>query len=168
MSQIEIRHVEPEDYRQLQQLYSQEQVYSDTLQLPYPAAGLWQKRIADIQPGTYNLVACFGERVVGQITLHINPTPRRRHVATFGMGVHPDFQQQGVGSKLLAAVLAMCDDWLNVSRVELTVYVDNLAALALYKKLGFVIEGTAEGFAMRNGQLVAVHHMGRVRPLPVI
>lgn len=163
MSQIEIRHVEPEDYAQLHKLYSEEQVFGDTLQLPFPASGLWQKRLADIAPGTYNLVACFGERVVGQITLHVNPSMRRRHTATFGMGVHPDFQGQGVGSRLLAAVLDLCDNWLGISRVELTVFVDNPAAIALYKKFDFVLEGTSEGFAMREGKLVAAHHMGRVR-----
>lgn len=163
MSQIEIRHVEPEDYAQLHQLFSQEQVYSDTLQLPHPATALWQKRTAGDQPGTYRLVACFGERVIGQISLHVEQSMRRRHVASFGMAVHPEFRGQGVGGKLLAAALDLCDNWLGISRVELTVFVDNPSALALYRKFNFTVEGTSEAFAMRNGQLVAVHHMGRVR-----
>ncbi|MEG3133665.1 GNAT family N-acetyltransferase [Rouxiella sp. T17] len=162
MSQIVIRHVEPADYEQLHQLYSQEQVFSDTLQLPYPASGTWQKRLEVPQAGTYNLVACFGERVVGQITLHVNPTMRRRHTASFGLGVHSDFQGQGIGSKLLAAVLDMCDNWLGISRVELTVFIDNHAAIALYNKFDFVVEGTSEAYALRNGKLVSIHHMGRV------
>jgi len=163
MSQIDIRHVEPEDYSQLHQLFSHEQVYSDTLQLPHPASALWQKRTTEERPDTYRLVACFGERVVGQITLHVQPQIRRRHVASFGMAVHPEFQGQGIGSKLLAAVLDLSDNWLGISRVELTVFVDNAAALALYKKFDFVIEGTSEAFAIRNGKLISTHHMGRVR-----
>ncbi|WAT08434.1 GNAT family N-acetyltransferase [Rouxiella badensis] len=163
MSQIEIRHVEPEDSLQLHQLFCHEEVYSDTLQLPHPATSLWQKRTTEERPGTYRLVACFGERVIGQITLHVEQSMRRRHVAGFGMAVHPEFQGQGVGSHLLAAVLDLCDNWLNITRVELTVFVDNPSAIALYKKFGFGVEGTSPAFAMRNGKLVDAHHMGRVK-----
>ncbi len=163
MSQIEIRHVEPEDYAQLHQLFSQESVYSGTLQLPYPATAHWQKRASSEQPGVYRLVACFGERVIGQITLHVEQSMRRRHVANIGMAVHPEFQGQGIGSQLLAAALDLTDNWLGISRVELTVYVDNPAAIALYKKFGFIVEGTAEGFAMRDGKLITTHFMGRIK-----
>lgn len=163
MSQIEIRHVEPEDYAQIHQLYSQEQVYSDTLQLPHPATAHWQKRTGTQEAGAYRLVACFGERVIGMIGLHLEQNMRRRHVASFGMAVHPEFQGQGIGSQLLAAALDLADNWLGISRVELTVYVDNPAAIALYKKFGFIVEGTSEAFAMRNGELVATHHMGRIK-----
>lgn len=163
MSQIEIRHVEPEDYTQIHQLYSQEQVYSDTLQLPHPATAHWLKRSGNQETGAYRLVACFGERVVGMIGLHLEQNMRRRHAASFGMAVHPEFQGQGIGSQLLAAALDLADNWLGISRVELTVYVDNPAAIALYKKFDFIVEGTSEAFAMRNGKLVAVHHMARIK-----
>ena len=163
MSKIEIRHVEPADYAQLHQMFSLEPVYSDTLQLPHPASSLWQKRITEERPGTYSLVACLGERVVGQLTLHVEQSMRRRHVANFGMAVHPEFQGQGVGSQLLAAALDLCDNWLNILRVELTVFVENASAIALYKKFGFSEEGTLPAYAMRNGKLVDVHYMGRVR-----
>ncbi len=42
----------------------------------------------------------------------------------------------------MAAALDLADNWLNLSRVGLTVYVDNSAAVTLYKRFGFEIEGT--------------------------
>ena len=38
----------------------------------------------------------------------------------------------------------MCDNWLRVDRIELTVFVDNAPAIKVYKKFGFEIEGTGK------------------------
>jgi putative acetyltransferase len=43
------------------------------------------------------------------------------------------------------------------------VYTDNEAALRLYKKLGFEIEGTHRKYAFRDGQYVDAFTMARVR-----
>ena len=48
-------------------------------------------------------------------------------------------------------------------RVELTVYADNDAAIGLYKKFGFSVEGLSPSYAMRDGELVDTLHMGRIR-----
>ena len=46
----------------------------------------------------------------------------------------------------------MADNWMGFRRLELTVYTDNAVALALYRKFGFIIEGTARGYALRDGE----------------
>ena len=43
------------------------------------------------------------------------------------------------------------DRWAGVLRLELTVFVDNTPAIALYRKFGFEIEGTNRAFALRDG-----------------
>jgi putative acetyltransferase len=43
------------------------------------------------------------------------------------------------------------------------VYTDNEPALRLYKKFGFVIEGTLVRFAYRAGQYVDVYVMARLK-----
>jgi len=48
-------------------------------------------------------------------------------------------------------MIDLADQWLNLSRLELEVYTDNDAAIHLYKKFGFVIEGTRHQFAYRDG-----------------
>jgi putative acetyltransferase len=49
---------------------------------------------------------------------------------------------------------------------ELTVYTDNAAAVALYRKFGFGIEGTARGYALRRGEYVGAFMMARHAPAP--
>ncbi|MBF7996679.1 GNAT family N-acetyltransferase [Rahnella laticis] len=162
MSEIVIRHAEARDADALQHLYAQVPVYSDTLQLPYPPASLWEDRLANSAPGRFALVACIDDKLVGNLTLMVEQPWRRRHVATFGIGVDTGFQGRGIGSKLLAAALELCDKWLQVKRVELTVYADNDAAIGLYKKYGFSIEGRSPYYALRDGELVDTLHMGRI------
>ena len=80
------------------------------------------------------------------------------------MSVHDDFQNRGVGSALMAAMVDLADNWLGLRRIELEVWTDNLAAIHLYEKYGFVKEGTARRFAKRDGGYVDAFYMGRLRP----
>jgi len=163
MSEIVVRHVETTDAQALHQLYSQPAVYRDTLQLPLPSKELWQQRIADLKPGMHNLVACLDGQLVGQLTVELNQRVRRRHVATFGIGVDSRSQGKGVGSSLMKAMIDICDNWAAIERIELTVFTDNQPAIALYRKFGFEIEGTSRRYAMRDGVLVDAYHMARFR-----
>ncbi|MBL8192483.1 MAG: GNAT family N-acetyltransferase, partial [Blastocatellia bacterium] len=55
------------------------------------------------------------------------------------------------------------DKWLNLLRLELEVYCDNDAAIALYKKFGFEIEGRLVKFSFREGEYVDAFFMARLR-----
>jgi putative acetyltransferase len=44
------------------------------------------------------------------------------------------------------------------------VYTDNLAALALYRKFAFAIEGTCRAYAFREGSYVDAYAMARLHP----
>ena len=79
------------------------------------------------------------------------------------MAVHQDYQRQGIGSQLLAAVIDLAENWLGVHRLELTVFTDNAAAIHLYQKHGFEIEGEARQFALRAGQYVNAYYMARIK-----
>ena len=52
---------------------------------------------------------------------------RMRHVGSIGMAVRDDWQGKGVGTALMEAALDLADNWLNLTRIELSVYVDNAA-----------------------------------------
>ncbi len=108
-------------------------------------------------------MAVLADELIGQLTLEQNENLRRRHVATFGMGVLAAQTGRGVGSRLLEAALDLADNWLNVERTEIEVYVDNASAIALYKKYGFDIEGTMQKYAFRDGSYVDAHAMARFR-----
>jgi putative acetyltransferase len=68
----------------------------------------------------------------------------------------------------MSAMVDLADNWLNVSRLELTVYTDNVRAIALYRKFGFAIEGTHKAYALRNGEYVDAHFMARLKAKPVV
>jgi len=162
MSEIVIRHIEASDAAALREIMTHPEVYQDTLQLPHPSLEMWQERVA-ARPGRRHLVACLEGRVVGHMALDVMENPRRSHVATFGISVAADMQGRGVGRRLMSEMVNLCDNWLRIERIELTVFTDNPAAVALYKSFGFEIEGTGKKFALRNGEYVDAYYMARMK-----
>jgi putative acetyltransferase len=160
---ISIRRAEPDDFAAVQAIYAAPLAQAGTLQLPFPSLDLWQKRLQVVDPNAHVLVACAGEEVVGQLGLYVCAQPRRRHVGDIGMGVRDDWQGRGVGGKLLAAALQLADGWLQLRRIELQVYADNAAGIALYTRHGFVEEGRHRDFAFRDGAFVDAISMARIR-----
>jgi L-phenylalanine/L-methionine N-acetyltransferase len=128
---IIVRHSEPEDYRALHRIFSGPRAIAGTLQMPFPRAEMWRERLSEPPEGLYSLVACVEDEVVGEISLHTSPTRwRMRHVGSIGMSVQDDWQGKGVGTALMEAALYLADNWLNLTRIELSVYVDNAAGMA--------------------------------------
>ena len=161
---VTVRRVEPSDYEAIHRIYQGERVVWGTLQVPYPSVEAWRRALAEPRDGIYGLVACLNEEVVGQLNLESFVTrPRRRHAGTIGMGVRDDCQGQGVGTALLQAVVDLADNWLNLQRLELTVFVDNEPAVRLYQKFGFVVEGRLVRYGYRAGEFVDVYTMARLR-----
>jgi L-phenylalanine/L-methionine N-acetyltransferase len=70
---------------------------------------------------------------------------------------------RGVGTALMQAAVDLADKWLNLTRFELEVYTDNAAAIQLYKKCGFTVEGTLAQFSFRDGQYIDSYLMARLR-----
>ncbi|WP_425376416.1 GNAT family N-acetyltransferase [Rhizobium sullae] len=133
-----------------------------TLRLPYQTVEETRKRFENTGPGHVSLVAELNGQVVGDAGM-TRYHGRRSHVASLGMGVHDDFAGEGIGSALLAELIDTADNWLNIKRLELTVYTDNAAAIALYKKFGFEQEGVLKAFAFRAGSYADAYTMARVR-----
>lgn len=159
---IIIRSAEPTDAEGIWRCFTSPQVVRNTLQLPFRSLESMRQHLANLREGNYQLVAEVDGEIVGCLGLHTTTRPRIKHKADFGMNVRDDWQGKGVGSALLAAMIELADNWLNLSRLELTVYTDNEAAIALYKKFGFEIEGTHRKFAFRNGEFVDVYAMARI------
>jgi ribosomal protein S18 acetylase RimI-like enzyme len=86
------------------------------------------------------LVAVEDGRVVGHIALARERHPVTRHVATLAIAVAKDRRREGIGAALLTAAIG----WARargVDKLILSVYPDNTAAIALYRRFGFVEEG---------------------------
>lgn len=163
-SVIHIRRASPADAGQLQKVFSSSSVIAGTLQLPHPTAEMWQERLSNTDPNLTPLVALLDGVVVGTASLRIEANTRRKHVAILGMAVAESFGGRGVGTALLNDLLELADNWLNLLRVELTVFCDNKAAVHLYKKFGFDIEGTLRAYAFRDGLYVDSYAMARLHP----
>jgi putative acetyltransferase len=162
-AEVVVRGMEAADWRDVHDIWTHPDVVWGTLQVPYQSADANRRKIENPPEGLVRLVAEVEGRVVGCSSLQPVGSPRMRHVARCGLMVHPDYWNQGVGSALVGAIVDMADNWLNLTRVELTVYVDNAAAIHLYEKLGFCIEGTLRAYAFRDGEYVDAYMMARVR-----
>lgn len=161
---ITIRAAEPADYDAIRETMMQPRAQSETLQVPHTSLEVFRKRAADLPPTDHILVAEVDGKIVGNVGLigagrHV----RRRHVASLGITVHDAWTGKGVGSALMQAALDLADKWLQYTRVELTVFTDNAAAIALYQRFGFEIEGTQKRYAFRNGEYVDVYAMARLK-----
>jgi len=165
MTDVQIRAAEPGDAEGLAELFNCLGVIAGTLGVPWRSLEERRERLLQRSPDRHPLVAVLDGRVVGMLGLQIEHSPRRRDCGNIGMAVHDAYQGQGVGRALMAAVIDLADNWLGLRRLELTVYTDNVRAIRLYEKSGFVVEGTAHQFALRNGSYVDAHYMARLRPV---
>src|SRR5205823_3688349 len=66
-------------------------------------------------------------------------------------GVHPDWRRQGVGRRLLIALIDLAEE-LRASRVTLEVRTGNQAAQALYAELGFEVAGRRGNYYTDDGE----------------
>lgn len=82
------------------------------------------------------IVAEIGERIVGYAGIWV--ILDEGHITN--VGVHPDFQRQGIGQGLME-YLTICAVARGVTCMTLEVRVSNYGAQALYTKLGFAPSG---------------------------
>lgn len=157
-----IRAQSPDDAAGIAALQSLPGVRAGTLRLPYPAQQDVRKYIENRQSNGVSLVAVMDGIVVGNAGF-MQGQGRRSHTASLGIGVHDAYQGRGIGRALVSELVAIAEDWLNICRLELTVFTDNTAAIALYENLGFIREGTHRAFAFRAGAFVDAYAMARVR-----
>jgi putative acetyltransferase len=163
---LKIRRTQATDAAAIARVFEGPKVVWGTLQLPYPSTEAWQQRLGRETDATLvSLVACDGEEVVGTLGLHLKSgMPRCQHAAELGMAVRDDWQGRGVGTALLKAALELADGWMQLRRLQLTVFADNEPAIGLYRKFGFEVEGTLRELAYRDGRYVDGLLMARLRP----
>lgn len=160
---IKIRHLEKLDAPALREIYRHTSVTENTSQLPYlntdSIDGLFER------PNCYNLVAEVSDsEVLGHVSVMTSHKMRMKHAAALMIAVHPDAQGKGIGKAMLAEMLNQTDNWLNLVRVELEVHAGNEIAIALYKKMGFEIEGEKRFSIFKDGKLSNLLLMARIRP----
>jgi L-phenylalanine/L-methionine N-acetyltransferase len=166
VTEIVVRRAEPGDAEGVAATFRARGASSGTLQNPYPSTAQWHERLTTDAMTNYVFVALADGQIVGNCGLHGNKNPRRQHAWGIGMSVRDDWQGKGVGTRMMATMIDLADNWLGALRLELTVYVDNPVAQRLYKNFGFVVEGTHRAFALRDGQFIDALMMARLHPNP--
>jgi len=159
---ITIRAARPGNCEEIAALLNLPRFRAGTLRLPHQSPEEVRKWLENRSPGSISIVALVNGVVVGKADL-IPAAGRRSHAASLGMGVHDEHQGRGIGSALLRELLDAADNWLGLKRIELTVFVDNAPAVALYERHGFEVEGTLRAYAYRAGAFVDAFAMARLR-----
>jgi putative acetyltransferase len=158
-----IRAREPGDWREFAELMELPKVRWGTLRLPFGTKDQYRKWLESPPEGMTGIVAELDGRIVGCADV-TRDKGRRSHAGAIGIAVHDDFHGRRIGSAMMAALIEVADDWLDLKRLELTVQTDNEPAIRLYRKFGFAVEGTRRADTFRDGEYVDSLFMARLRP----
>lgn len=159
---VKVRGYEPEDARAVAEILGSRGVVEDTMQLPHRPVSEATARFAKRDSRNRILVADMDGSIAAVGGLRLHRSLRARHAASLWLGVAEDVRGRGIGGLLIDELLDLGEKWMGVLRFEITVVVDNEAAIKLYRERGFEIEGVVQAAALRNGQLVDNFSMARV------
>ncbi len=96
-------------------------------------------------------VAIAEQTVAGWCDVIRIPRDTLRHCGMLGIALLPAFRGAGLGRQLMEATITAAWD-RDFTRIELTVREDNVRAIALYKRLGFELEGVRRNGFRVDGQ----------------
>ncbi|MBO8155508.1 MAG: GNAT family N-acetyltransferase [Bacillaceae bacterium] len=100
-------------------------------------------------------------KLVGYLMAMGGQARRNRHSAYLVVGLLKDYRGQGLGTRMFQKL----EEWSrekNIHRLELTVISKNKAGVALYKKMGFEMEGVKKDSLYINGEYVDEYYMGKL------
>ena len=107
------------------------------------------------------IVAVVGDEIVAGLTFDGGHRPRLRHVGEFGISVLQAYAGQGLGKALLEYMIAWAERGGVVRKINLKVRVDNLPAIRLYQRMGWVTEGRTTRDTLIDGKFNDCLLMGR-------
>ena len=109
-----------------------------------------------------SLVAVHDGRIVGIAGIHAPSLPRMRGIGNMMIYLHQDFHGVGLGTAMTEKLLALAKDE-GLHRIGLEVVEDNKAAVRLYRRLGFKIEGTLrDAYYGADGKYHRMLVMGKI------
>ncbi len=112
----------------------------------------------NLDRGNPHFVAAAAGRIVGWCDIRRETIPVYSHCALLGLGVLKEYRGRGIGERLMCAALDQAKTG-GFERVELSVYAKNTRAASLYRRIGFVHEGTRLKGKKLDGVYDDVHMM---------
>jgi RimJ/RimL family protein N-acetyltransferase len=170
---VEIRDAEPDDASILLPYF--QRIGGETPHLTFGAEGVpltedeeraHVERIRNTDNALCILALSAGE-IVGHLTFTGGAKPRTRHTGEFGISIIRPYWRDGLGQILIEILI----DWATaggiVRKINLRVRTDNTPAIALYQRLGFVIEGRESRTVCIDGEFHDGFFMGMsINPRP--
>jgi len=138
-----------ESFHRALDFVARERRYLSFLETP-PLESVRAFVLDNIKQGYPQLVAVSAGQVVGWCDVVPKPRPIYAHSGVLGMGLLPQFRHQGIGKRLIVQSLAAARA-IGLQRVELMVRENNANAIALYRKVGFEIEGVQRNAILLDG-----------------
>ena len=106
------------------------------------------------------LLAVEREEVVGIATIGSSGRVKIRHTAELGIVVAQKYQGQGIGTELIRQLVARCRANGVTTKISLITRADNISAVSLYLKLGFVVEGCLKNHTLIDQTYYDAYVMG--------
>lgn len=169
MSNVEITQLSPSEWQtykqiQLEALQNDPQAFGSSYdEWIHFSDEKWQERPAN--PATTLFIAKENTTPIGLVGVYINPKEEYKVADIWGMYVNNSYRGMGIGKQLVGAVLEKMTGLPNVEKIKLMVNIDQIPAIALYKKLGFQItEKTDHVLGDRKNHQLYVMEKSNKRP----
>lgn len=109
------------------------------------------------------LLAFLNDKIAGIVNITADQRKRVRHIGDLFIVIGKRYWNNGLGSFLLEEAIEWAQASGTLRRLQLTVQTRNQAAVHLYQKHGFVIEGRQErGAYIEEGEFIDVYLMGKL------
>ena len=104
------------------------------------------------------IVAVFGNRIVGDVTLHFRYGPAR-HIAELRIFLAKEFRHRGLGGRMLQAIIDLAKR-RNLLYIEAEVVSEQTHIIKAFHSVGFLSKCTFEDyFMLPDGELLNLAHL---------
>lgn len=110
--------------------------------------------------GNIMLLAMDGEEIAGIATIHSSFKIKSRHDGELGIVVARNYQGQGIGTELIRRLIQWASGNGVTKRLSLDTRTDNVEAVELYMKFGFIVEGCRKNAALLDEKYYDLYVMG--------
>lgn len=106
------------------------------------------------------LMAMDGEEIAGIATINSSHKIKARHDGELGIVVAKKYQGQGIGTELIRQLIEWAKGNGITTRISLDTRADNVKAIELYMKFGFIVEGCRKNSTLLDGKYYDLYVMG--------
>ncbi len=164
---IKVRHIKSDDAEKYMKLYSkldEETIFR--LYEPNERNISLSEQIKEIENLINNddstiIVAEESGELVGYLGAFGRSQNRVKHIVTIGIAILQSHVGKGIGTMLFKELEAWAKKH-NKHRLELTVMENNPGAYALYRKMGFEVEGVKKDSLLVNGEYINDIYMSKL------